>query len=242
VVTACLLSLGCVGAGSHSNASAPAPARAASLETLLVLPLNIATAMPQNLEVLRWAVEEEIASYLLQRGHQPRSIARNLARSQWLQGVQQAPEGETDELGAFDLAAGALARSLRERGEFDAMVVPSLVARDAPIQDRYASWDGAKQRLQLETRGLDSRRLRETPLEGVAPAASLHIAVFDAQGQKLHEALGGLEVLVRVRLTADNLRGEPAFQLLQRTDLLESPEAVREGIAIAFEPLIEGPD
>ncbi len=206
-----------------------------------MLPLNITRPMPRTLEVMRWTVEDEIARYLRQHGSELRSVPRNVARSQWLSSLQRAREGDVDERTASDRAAGALAGSLRELGEFDAMVVPSLVKREAAIEQHHARWDGARQRIQVETRGLDARRLSKTPLDGVVPAASLHIMVFDAQGQKLHEAFGGLEVLVRVRATGQNLRGEPTFRLLPRTDLLVGLESVREGVAIAFMPFLAVP-
>ena len=118
------------------------------------------------------------------------------------------------------------------------MILPSLFVRQASFSDRIARWDGAVQRLQLKAQGLNARSLSEMPLEGVAPALSLHVAVFDAEGAKLHDGLGGLEVLVRVRAIGTSLSGEPGFRFTARTDLGTSPERVIDGIATAFEPFL----
>jgi len=88
------------------------------------------------------------------------------------------------------------------------------------------------------TRGAEPGSLAATPLEGVAPASSLHVAVFDAKGEKLHEAKGGLELLVRIRVEGTDSSGQPSFQYAPRTDLTDIREHVREGIAAAFEPFL----
>ena len=89
------------------------------------------------------------------------------------------------------------------------------------------------------TRGLEARTIAgETQLEGTAPAATLHVAVFDAKGEKLHEAKGGLDLLVRVRVEGTGSSGAPIFQFVPRSDLFENREHLREGIAAAFQPFL----
>ena len=70
------------------------------------------------------------------------------------------------------------------------------------------------------------------PFEGVAPAASLHIAVFDANGDEILEGKGGLELLVRVRLAGEGRsRASRSSSSTPRETLFENREHVREGIA-----------
>jgi hypothetical protein len=82
--------------------------------------------------------------------------------------------------------------------------------------------------------------LANTPLVGAAPAASLHAVVLDEKGNKLQEAKGGLELLVRVRVQGglDFPTSQPTLEFATRTDLFANREHVREGIAKALAPFI----
>ena len=121
--------------------------------------------------------------------------------SSGFESIQQVRAGEKGARAGYDDAARALALELRKHAEFDAMIAPSLFVREAPIANRIRAlgWRRTRARVRdARPRGAQPRR--PTPLEGAAPAASLHVAVFDAKGEKLHEAKGGLDLLVRVRV------------------------------------------
>ena len=112
--------------------------------------------------------------------------------------------------------------------------------REAPIEGRSARWDGVERELEFELRGEGAQRLvEETPFEGVAPAASLHVVVFDAKGERVHEAIGGLELLVRVRVQAGAALGEaPSIAFVKRRELEPAPDHLRAGIGEAFAPYL----
>jgi hypothetical protein len=78
----------------------------------------------------------------------------------------------------------------------------------------------------------------------VAPAASLHVAVFDAEGNKLQEKVAGLDLIARVRIPRkpDPETGAPVIEFERRPDLFSDREALREGIAAALAPFVEPPD
>ena len=76
------------------------------------------------------------------------------------------------------------------------------------------------------------------PLEGKAPAASLHVVVLDAQGNQIHEAIGGLELLVGVRVLRKRDSDAVSLQFVTRTDLFASREQLHEGIALALAPFL----
>lgn len=219
---------------------------------LLILPLNVAAVMPTELEPFSPIVWEELELYLRAQGKQLKTVSRQAARNLWVKSVQQARAGEQGARAGFDEAASALALELRNHAEFDAMIAPSLFVRKALISERSARWDGITRDLEFEGGGLEAWRLDaarregidtepeglDMRLEGVAPAASLHVAVFDAQGEKLHEALGGLELLVRVRVVGNSSAGGPSFRFTTRTSLFENRKYVQEGIAAAFDPFL----
>ncbi len=204
----------------------------------LILPLNVAAVMPPVLEPFSPILWEELELYLRAHDMQLKTVPWQVARNLWVRSIQQARVGEKGARAGYDDAARALALELRKHAEFDAMIAPSLFIREAQISNRAARWDGVHRELEFAARGLEARNLAATPLEGVAPAASLHVAVFDAKGEKLHEAKGGLELLVRVRVEGRDASGLPSFHFTTRSNLFENREHVREGIAAAFTPLL----
>ncbi len=223
-------------------ASAPRRVRTVLLgkenRVFLILPLNVAAVMPPELESFSPIIWKELELYLRAQGKQLKTISRQAARNLWVRSIPQVRAGEKGARAGYDDAARALALELQEHAEFDAMIAPSLFVREALISNRSARWDSVERKLDFEARSLAARSLADKPLEGAAPAASIHVAVFDAKGEKLHEAQGGLELLVRVRVTGNNPAHRPTFQFATRTDLFVNREHVREGIAAAFAPFL----
>ena len=208
---------------------------------LLILPLNIAAAMPPELEYVSPIVWEELERYLRAQDRELKTVSRETARKLWIGSIKKvrAGAGPAGARAGFDDAARILALELQKHAAFDAMIAPSLFVRQAPIANRSASWDGVERELDFEARGLEARSLvSATPLEGAAPAASLHVAVFDAQGNKILDAKGGLELLARVRVTGSDASGQPTFAFEARSDLFQDRDHVREGIGVAFAPLL----
>ncbi len=204
----------------------------------LILPLNIAAAMPPELAFFGPTIWEELELYLRAQGKQLKTVSRQTARDLWLKSIQQVRAGELGPRAGYDDAARVLAQELRKHAEFDALIAPSLFVREAPFANRVARWDGVERALEFGARGLEARNLAGTPIEGAAPAASLHISVFDVKGEKIHDGKGGLELLARIRVTGTNPSGLPTFQFEMRSDIFENRALVREGIAAAFAPLL----
>jgi len=204
----------------------------------LILPLNLAAVMPPELEPFSAILWKELELYLRAQGKQLKTVSREVARGLWIRSIKQVRAGEKGARAGYDDASRALALELRNHAEFDAMVAPSLFVREAPISNRSARWDGVERELEYAARGLEARSLTATPLEGTAPAASLHVSVFDAKGEKLHEGKGGLELLVLVRVEGTDPSGQPIFKFEPRPELFENHEHLREGIAAAFAPLL----
>jgi len=204
----------------------------------LILPLNIAAAMPPQLAFFGPIIWEELELYLRAQDKQLKTVSRLTARKLWLKNIQQIRAGEKGNRAGFDDAARALALELGKHAEFDALIAPSLFIREAPFANRSARWDGVERPLEFEARGLEARNFAATPLEGAAPAASLHIAVFDAKGEKIHEGMGGLDLLARIRVTGTSPSGPLTFEFETRSDVFGNREDLREGIAAAFAPLL----
>lgn len=209
---------------------------------LLILPLNIAAVMPPELEFVSAIVWQELETYLRADDRKLKTISAASAHDLWIKSIKQVRAGPQGKRAGFDDAARALAIELRKQTEFDAMIAPSLYVQEATIANRSASWDGVEREIDFETRGLEARGFVSIPLEGAAPAASLHVAVFDANGDKILDAKGGLELLARVRVSKDAATGQPKFTFEARDDLFQNREHVREGIGLAFTPLLPPPE
>jgi hypothetical protein len=216
----------------------------------LILPLNVAMAMPQELENSSPILWRELELYLREQGKELKTVSRQVARNLWVRSIKQARAGEKGARAGYDDAARALAIELRKHAAFDAMIAPSLFVREAKIENDTASWDGVQRAIEFE---FEEARLgartsvANRPLEGVAPGVSLHVAVFDEQGEKLHEAQGGLDLLVRVHVgrkgpwhedDANALAADPTFEFATRPDPFGDRAHLREGFNAAFAPFL----
>jgi hypothetical protein len=206
---------------------------------VLILPLNTTAIMSPELEHLRAPVWSELEVYLRSEGKQLRTASRRDARRLWLGSIKQARSGETGAKAGFDDAARRLVFELARYADFVTLIIPSLFIREAPVSGNVATWDGVQRELEFEQNGSEARNLPAySSYVGVAPAASLHAVVLDAEGNKLQDAVGGLELLVRVRamkIVPPENRG-PHLEFAPHTGPYANPENLREGIAGALAP------
>lgn len=212
--------------------------------SVLILPLNTTAIMSPELEHLRAPVWSELEVYLRSEGKQLRTASTRDARRLWLSSIQQARAGENGAKAGFDDAARILVFKLAKYAEFDTLIIPSLFIREAPVSGNVASWDGVQRELEFEQNGSEARHLPAySSYVGVAPAASLHAVVLGADGNELQDAVGGLELLVRVRamkLAAPGIRG-PHLEFAPHTGPYANPVNLREGITRALAPLFLPP-
>lgn len=228
-----------LGCASEPRARERSVLLGAENRVFLILPLNVAIAMPPELEFFSPILWAELERDLRAHDKQLKTVSRQVARDLWVRSIQQARAGEKGARAGYDDAARALVLELQKHAAFDAMIAPSLVLREAPLSNRTASWDGVERELEFEAQGLEARTLvSETPLEGTAPAATLHVAIFDAKGEKLHEGRGGLDLLVRARVEGTDPSGAPIFAFAQRADPFQDRGHLREGISVAFHPFL----
>lgn len=204
---------------------------------LLILPLNVAAVMPSELEPASPIVWQELEIYLRAQGKELKTVSFEAARRLWVASIAEARAANAH--AGYDDAARVLVEKLARYAAFDAVIAPSLYLRKARIEGRSASWDGVERALEIEA---PERLPSDLPLDGVAPAASLHAVVLDPQGNKIQEATAGLELLVGVRvirkrgwsMEATPSAGKVGLEYTPRTDLFTRRENVQEGIAKAL--------
>jgi hypothetical protein len=210
-------------------------------QDLLVLPLNLTVTMPEELDAHSAVVWEELEIYLRDHGKQLKTAAFRDAHRLWLAGIQELRAGASASKAGFEDAARLLVGKLAEHAEFDTVIIPSLFVREAPILDRTARWDGVERTVEIEAIDMEAgKAASEVPLEGNAPAASIHAVVLDARGNKIQEAQGGLDLIVRVRALRDPNAGGGAltFRFAPRSEVFADRKHVREGIALALSPFV----
>jgi len=111
--------------------------------------------------------------------------------------------------------------------------MPSLVYRKARVTGRHASWDGVRRRVTLHTRTVVGENLHTTDWSGRISALSLHAVVFTPEGRRVFQGWGGIDLVHDAVLTRRGSH-ERSLLLLQQ-QLIENPEHVREGGALALE-------
>jgi hypothetical protein len=184
-------------------------------------------------------VWEELELYLRTQGKDLKTLAFPTARQMWLGAIQRARAGEKGPKAGFDEAARLLVQELVRHAEFDAVIFPSLFVRSAPISGATARWDSVERPVEFELRGAAGGSAGKPPeVEGVGPAASLHVVIFDAQGNKIQEEIRGLDLLVRVRASQPDEGEQPSFEYTTLADPLADRAHVRDGIAEALVPFL----
>ena len=236
---ALVLLVGC--ASTEPPAKKPFVLAGSAAENLLILPFNVTVPMPGKLDADSSVVWDELEAYFQIQGKQLKTVAFRDARRLWIASIQEVRAGKSSATAGFDDAARVLVQKLARHAEFDTVIIPSLFIREAPILQKTASWDGVERTVEIEAiDGETEKAARDVPLEGIAPAASIHAVVLDAGGVKLQEAQGGLELLVRVRALseASTPGGAPTFRFAERSPVFADRAHLREGIARALSPFL----
>jgi hypothetical protein len=199
---------------------------------VVVAPLNLALRLAPDLEDAVEPVAEEIIRYLQSHGAKVAVIWPPDAWSLWRDSMAaiQRSEGLTLDL---ETAARVFVRALTEHADFDLLVMPSLVYREARVLGRSARWDGVLRKISVGTRTPTGASVVAAEWRGRITALSLHAPVFTPDGRRVFQGWGGLDLVHDAVLDREGNPGR-SFLRLQR-QLLENAEHVREGVALALE-------
>ena len=228
----------------HPYAIAPGQEGANGAKAFLLLPLNLVVALPAELERPSRRVSQLTADYLADCGKDVSSLGLYSARDFWRGAVRDAEQSEDAEQ-TFDAAAPLFVRRIRESQPFDALVMPSLVYRTARIAQgsRFVAWDGVKRELETvnEPHNVGGFIVMVDPA-GEMPAVSLHVFVFDAEGERIFESYGGLDLVHKFDFSsAPKVIRKDHLDMPLKSRRLDDEAALREGIAVTFEPYLTPP-
>lgn len=218
---------GCAPLNTHE-----APARSASrAKRVAVLVPNLFVSAPPELSAATDRALGQITRYLAAQGRERQVIEALEGRSLWLASTAEAEQSDSESRDFYG-AMKIFARKLGAARAFDALVVPSLVYREGQLANRVVKWDGVVRRLPAV--GEESKPV-PLSFEGSVPVVSLHLMVFGADGERIFEGYGGVDL-------AHSLSLDPSDEGQLRADLrdpmLGERSFLREGVEVAFDPYL----
>jgi hypothetical protein len=207
-----------------------------AIEVVVVLPMNATSAMPEALEDAAPQLWQDLRRYLEAHSVRLKTVAFPTTRAMWLESVRDVRA--QDRRAGFAEAARLFVEKLSAHSEFGAVIFPTLFVQGAIVSGRSATWDGAERPVEIDEGEWRGQLEEDTPFGGAVPAASLHVAVLDAQGKVIHERQSGLALLSRIRLTRRPELGVPGFE----SEAIENPffdrAATLTSIARALDPYL----
>jgi hypothetical protein len=230
-----LVCSGCTGAAPNATTVlAASPGH----QTLVLLPLNVATPLPAELGDSSAVVWSALRDYVRGQGATLKTLPLPVARQLWLASIRAAQTAKGKQSG-FDDAAVYFVRRLAENADFDAVIMPSLFVQRAHLEGVKAEWDGVERELEFEMARRSVSLPENLAVEGAAPAASLHAIVLDAAGAKLQEQQAGLALLVRIRVGSAQGSAEDArFSFIPIDQPFADRAQLTAGIARALAPFL----
>jgi hypothetical protein len=202
----------------------------------LVLPLNLTIETYPEFSPVLDDVFGAIAGYLRDRGDTLETFSRKEATAGWAASIIKVEESDALE-DNFQSAMRVYVEQLAEAHSFDAVISPSIVYRTTKTRDRRAKWDGVFRRIkvvnlsdQAKEKGL--ARNIEAEVGGI----SLHVMVFNPDGDLIFERYGGLDLAHDVDMTNAEFTMSPRLSLKQ--DLLRDSDHLSEGLGVAFDPYL----
>src|SRR5262245_17655473 len=205
----------------------------ADFHRTFVLPLNVVAAMPRELAHRADEVEKTLLGYLSERGKGVETMGFDDAVAAWRASEQDCRSQDAKGCDRFAGVAPFMAQHLRSGHEFETLIIPYLFLRTARSDSDTARWHGVERPVDKTGPGFGPQGPMRL-LKGEFRAASLKVFAFSADGKKVFEGVGGLDLVDRVSAPDEYL----AYRIEVREDVLADPQQVREGIALALEDLV----
>jgi hypothetical protein len=213
-------------------------------ERVLVLPLNVVAAMPEELAGGAERVDKVLLDYLAERGKSVSAIGFADAVAAWRVGDRECRSAATTSCDRFDRVAPFVARHLRAGHDYDVLIVPYLLLRSARTNGYVASFDGVERPVKMP-------RYAPYGPYGYGPyaygpyvwggsrirAASLKVFGFFPDGERSFAGIGGLDVVDRIDASEES----GAYTIEVRGNVLRDPDGIREGVARALSPFVPRP-
>jgi len=211
--------------------------KAADLRSSLLLPFNFDLAPAPQFVRGSEVLDEKVVRLLEASGLQVNRLALSATLEDWSSSLEEVGGIESERRGKLDrerheAARVALVRRVLARQAADAVILPTVLAREARYSGQKLHWDGVWRDAPIDMGGT-TRALAY--LDGTEYATSLRVTIYDRSGNKVFERYAGLEPMARYETKQDHWRR------VLRTDLFEDDEILDSGVRMAFDPWIEAP-
>jgi hypothetical protein len=202
----------------------------------MVLPVNLTIKTPPEFSPVLNDMFGAIAGYIRDRGDTLETFSRKEATARWAASIIEVKESEALE-DNFETAMRVYVAHLAETRSFDALIAPSIVYRTTKTRDRKVKWDGVFRKMKVvnlsdEAKNKGLARALTVEIAGV----SLHVMVFDSDGDLIFQRYGGLDLAHDVDMTGAEFTMSPGLSL--KEGLLKESDHLSEGIGVAFDPYL----
>ena len=238
----CLLAVILLSCASPVNMLAPGNEGAPGVKRFLVCAPNTVIALPAELQDATGVLREQVDAYLRFQDRKAQWVDLYDSRRLWNEAMTAAKEH-----GALEKTPVFFAKVLDESYDFDAIIMPSIVLHETRALEGSAQWDGVSRKMRVVNapRMPSGGRAQSTLAEGIAYGGvsgdilvtSVHVLVFSREGERIFEGRGGFDFVHDVDLSVK----KHGWQFRTR-DLTRNIDALREGIAIAFNPYLTPPE
>jgi hypothetical protein len=193
-------------------------------------------SMPEPLEQGIASTQEVLVRVLWEQDVRVISPPVDHFRMAWLTaergvGSLAGPDGKFDP-SRYDAVVRGVMEAYQEGGEkFDVLLLPYVVLRKGAVTGHSVKCDSVSRMLPLEyvnrdAAHIEARRGLETS------CTALRVLAYAADGQRLYERYGGLEVAWRMRVDGLN------WKWTERGDLFRNRKDLEEGAGVVLSPLL----
>jgi hypothetical protein len=199
----------------------------------LVLPVNALVPTAPEFSGSTGRVLDRVMSYLAAHGYERDFIDEVDTRRLWKHSVAQVDVSERRPKD-FRSAIRVFNTELARTDAYDALVVASLVYRQASLARGFVKWDGTARRLPKPGEG---DAVPESYVAAIS-AISLHVMVFDAAGELVFENYGGIDL---AHSFAKMAGPDGGLKATSRESILGRRRFLNEGVETAFDPYLPRP-
>jgi hypothetical protein len=224
----------CVHGSDDPNLKHFDPADADKPRHFVVLPINLTIKTPPEFSPVLDDMFGAIAGFIRGRGDTLETLSRKEATAQWAASIIEVKESDALE-DNFRSAMRVYVTHLGETRSFDAVIAPSIIYRTTKTRERTAKWDGVFRKMKVinlsdEAKKKGLARHFTVQIAGV----SLHVMVFDPDGDMVFQKYGGLDLAHDVDMAGAEFTMHP--KLLLKEELLKDSDHLDEGMGKAFAP------
>ena len=209
-----------------------------SLHRLVVLPMNFDYRLPANLEKGVELLTKELVTTLRETGHEVEVVSFSEAMQDWASiaksiGPKVDAGGQKVSTHRYETARVDIARRTLVAHPADAVVIATLMVRQAQYMGRTMQWDGTRQAIKILRDNMNTRTMTDLvqSLSGTGQATSIRVTIYDASATKIFETHAGLEPLLYIS------ESENRFYILEREDLFMDRDILEDGIRRSLAPL-----